>query len=148
MQGKTELIIILLNNEFGGPEGFKQLEDLAKILKGALGASRPPCDNGWGNKTRGIRFINKIIAPELHVAIGISDSIQHISGCSGSKTIVTINKDTESNIFREARFGVVGDWKKVLTTFTQKVKKPCKGWSFYACLLANAIIAWVIPSKS
>jgi electron transfer flavoprotein alpha subunit len=46
-----------------------------------------------------------------------------MSGCSGSKTIVAINKDSEANIFREARFGVVGDWKKVLPAFTNKLKE-------------------------
>jgi electron transfer flavoprotein alpha subunit len=45
-----------------------------------------------------------------------------MSGCSGSKTIVAINKDAEANIFRQARFGVVGDWKKVLPAFSEKVK--------------------------
>jgi electron transfer flavoprotein alpha subunit len=107
----------------GSPEGFKQLEELAKLLKGAVGASRPPCDNGWVPDTVQVGLTGKIIAPELYIAVAISGSSQHMSGCSGSKTIIAINKDKEANIFRHARFGVVGDWKKVLPAFTDKVKE-------------------------
>jgi electron transfer flavoprotein alpha subunit len=107
----------------GSAEGFKQLEELAKALKGAVGASRPPCDNGWVPDTLQVGLTGKIIAPEVYIAVAISGSSQHMSGCSGSKNIIAINKDAEANIFREARFGVVGDWKKVLPAFTQKVKE-------------------------
>ena len=107
----------------GGAEGFKQLEELAKLLKGAVGASRPPCDNGWVPDTQQIGITGKIIAPELYIAVAISGASQHMSGCTGCKNIVAINKDPEANIFREARFGVVGDWKKILPAFTTKVKE-------------------------
>ena len=70
-----------------------------------------------------IGLTGKIVTPELYIAIALSGSSQHMSGCSGAKTIVTINKDPEANIFREARFGVVGDWKKVLPAFTDKLKE-------------------------
>lgn len=107
----------------GSTEGFKQLEELAKLLKGAVGASRPPCDNGWIPDTVQVGLTGKIIAPELYIAVAISGSSQHMSGCSGAKTIIAINKDKEANIFRHARFGVVGDWKKVLPAFTAKVRE-------------------------
>ncbi len=107
----------------GSAEGFRQLEELAKLLKGAVGASRPPCDSGWVPDTVQVGLTGKIIAPELYIAVAISGSSQHMSGCSGARTIVAINKDKEANIFRHARFGVVGDWKKVLPAFTAKVKE-------------------------
>ena len=65
----------------------------------------------------------KIIAPELYIAVAISGSSQHMSGCSGARVIVAINKDKEANIFRHARYGAVGDWKKVLAAFTAKVRE-------------------------
>jgi electron transfer flavoprotein alpha subunit len=116
-------VVVSGGRGIGGTEGFKQLEELAKLLKGAVGASRPPCDNGWMPDTVQVGLTGKIIAPELYIAIAISGSSQHMSGCSGSKTIVAINKDKEANIFRYARFGVVGDWKKVLPAFTAKIKE-------------------------
>lgn len=107
----------------GGPEGFKELEKLAEVLKGAVGATRPPCDSEWVPNTRLIGLTGKIIAPDLYIAVAVSGASQHMSGCATSKNIVAINKDEEANIFREARYGVVGDWKKVLPAFTEKVKE-------------------------
>jgi len=116
-------IVVVGGRGIGSSEGFKQLEELAKLLKGALGATRPPCDNGWVPETIQIGLTGKIIAPEVYIAVAISGSSQHMSGCSGSKNIIAINKDPEANIFQEARFGVVGDWKKVVPAFTSKVKE-------------------------
>lgn len=107
----------------GGADGFQQLEELAKILNGAVGASRPPCDNDWVPTSYQIGLTGKIIAPDLYIAVALSGSSQHMTGCSGAKNIVAINKDPEANIFREARFGVIGNWKVVLPAFTEKVKE-------------------------
>jgi electron transfer flavoprotein alpha subunit len=115
-------VVVCGGRGIGSAEGFAQLEVLAKLLKGAVGATRPPCDNEWVPAGAQIGLTGKIVAPELYIAIALSGSSQHMSGCSGSKTIVAINKDPEANIFREARFGVVGDWKKALPAFTEKLK--------------------------
>jgi electron transfer flavoprotein alpha subunit len=116
-------IVVSGGRGIGGPDGFKQLEELAKLLKGAVGASRPPCDNKWISDTAQVGLTGKIIAPEVYFAVAVSGSSQHMSGCSGSKTIIAINKDKDANIFRHARFGVVGDWKKVLPALTKKMKE-------------------------
>ncbi|MEE8353503.1 MAG: electron transfer flavoprotein subunit alpha/FixB family protein, partial [Dehalococcoidales bacterium] len=110
-------IIVSGGRGMGGPEGFKELEVLAKVLKGALGASRPPCDNGWVPDTIQVGLTGKIVSPDVYIAVAISGSSQHLAGCGGSKTIVAINRDPEANIFKEAAFGVVGDWKKVVPAF-------------------------------
>jgi len=111
----------------GGAEGFRQLEELASLLKGAVGATRPPCDNEWAPAGAQIGLTGKIVTPDLYIAVALSGSSQHMSGCSGSKAIVAINKDPEANIFREARFGVVGDWKKVIPALTSKLKELLAG---------------------
>jgi electron transfer flavoprotein alpha subunit len=116
-------VVITGGRGIGSAEGFKKLEELAKILKGAVGATRPPCDNQWVPAEAQIGITGKIVAPKLYIAVGVSGATQHIGGCSGSRTIVAINKDPDANIFREAHFGVVGDWKAVLPAFTGKVKE-------------------------
>jgi electron transfer flavoprotein alpha subunit len=107
----------------GGPEGFKQLEELARILKGAVGASRPACDNKWVPDNYQVGLTGKIVSPELYIAVGVSGSSQHLSGCSGARVIVAINKDADANIFKVAHYGVVADWKKVIPAFSAKVKE-------------------------
>ena len=116
-------VVISGGRGIGGPEGFKQLEELAKMLKGAVGASRPPCDNGWMPETVQVGLTGKLVTPDVYIAVAISGASQHLSGCSGSKNIIAINRDPEANIFKEARFGVVGDWKQVLPALTEKVKE-------------------------
>ncbi len=116
-------VVVAGGRGIGSADGFKQLDELAKLLKGAVGASRPPCDSNWIADTAQVGLTGKIIAPEVYIAVAISGSSQHMSGCSSAKTIIAINKDKEANIFRHARYGVVGDWKKVLPAFTQKMKE-------------------------
>jgi len=120
-------VVVSGGRGMGSAEGFKQLEELAGLLKGAVGASRPPCDNNWVPDVRQVGLTGKIVAPDLYIAVALSGSSQHMAGCSGCKNIVAINKDPEANIFREARFGVVGDWKKVVPALTEKVRELMSG---------------------
>jgi electron transfer flavoprotein alpha subunit len=116
-------VVVSGGRGIGSADGFKQLEELAKVLNGAVGASRPPCDNGWVPTSYQVGLTGKIIAPDLYIAVALSGSSQHMAGCSGAKNIVAINKDPEANIFKQAHFGVVADWKVVLPPFTEKVKE-------------------------
>lgn len=116
-------VIVSGGRGIGGPQGFTQLAELAKMLKGAVGASRPAVDSGWMPTTSQVGLTGTIVVPDLYIAVAISGSSQHMAGCSGSKTIVAINRDPEANIFKVARYGAVGDWKKILPAFNAKVKE-------------------------
>jgi len=116
-------VIVSGGRGIGGPEGFEQLKQLADILKGAVGASRPPCDNKWISDNLQIGLTGKIVNPDLYIAVALSGSSQHMSGCSNSKVIVAINKDPEANIFKTADYGIVADWRKVLPAFCEKLKE-------------------------
>jgi len=120
-------VVVSGGRGIGSADGFAQLEELAKVLKGAVGASRPPCDNGWVATGLQVGLTGKIVTPDLYIAVALSGSSQHMSGCSGSKNIIAINKDPEANIVKRARFAVVGDWKKVIPAFTSKVKELLAG---------------------
>ncbi len=116
-------VIVSGGRGIGGPEPFKTtLKELADLLHGAVGATRPPADHGWVPEAMHIGLTGKIVAPDLYIAIAISGASQHIAGCSGSKTLVAINKDPEANIFREAEFGVIGRYEEVMPAFTQKLQ--------------------------
>ena len=116
-------VVVSGGRGIGNADGFKQLAELAGLLKGAVGASRPAIDNDWVPDVLQVGLTGKIVTPELYIAVALSGASQHMAGCSGSKNIIAINKDPEANIFREARFGVVGDWKKVLPAFINKVRE-------------------------
>ena len=116
-------VVVCGGRGIGSEEGFAPLNDLAKALNGAVGASRPPCDNGWIASTQQIGLTGKIVSPTLYFGIALSGASQHMAGCSGSKNIVAINKDAEANIFNVAHYGVVGDYKKILPALIDKVKE-------------------------
>ena len=115
-------VIVSGGRGLGGPEPFSVLHDLANVLDGAVGASRAACDAGWVDHAYQVGLTGKSVSPEVYIAVGISGASQHMAGCSSSRAIVAINKDADSNIFKEARYGVVGDWEKVLPAFLDAVR--------------------------
>jgi electron transfer flavoprotein alpha subunit len=116
-------VVVSGGRGMGGNDGFRQLADIAAILKGAVGATRPPCDNKWIADNHQIGLTGKVVSPDLYVAVGLSGASQHLSGCSGARVIVAINKDSEANIFKAAHYGIVADWKAVLPAMTARLKE-------------------------
>jgi len=111
----------------GGPEAFQQLEELAGLLGGAVGASRAVCDLGWYPVATQIGLTGKMVTPDLYIAIGISGASQHMAGISSVKNIASVNKDADASIFKASRWAVVHDWKEFVPAFLEEVKKVKAG---------------------
>ena len=115
-------VVISGGRGLGGPEPFAELQELAGLLHAGIGASRAAVDAGWVPGNWQIGLTGKTIAPELYISVGISGASQHMAGCSSARVIVAINKDREANIFRSARYGIVGEWQTVLPAFMQAIR--------------------------
>ncbi len=107
----------------GEEQQFSALEELAGLFNNAaVGASRAACDLGWYPPSQQVGLTGKTVTPDLYIAVGISGASQHMSGMTGSKNIVAINKDADANMVQVAKFAVVEDFKKIVPALIEEIK--------------------------
>lgn len=115
-------IIVAIGRGVGGADKMGPVEELARVLKAEIGASRPVIDSGWLPRDRQIGSSGQTVSPKLYLAFGISGAIQHLVGMKGSTCIVAVNKDAGAPIFKVANYGIVGDLHEVIPAMLAALK--------------------------
>ncbi|MBM7868350.1 electron transfer flavoprotein subunit alpha [Heliobacterium gestii] len=115
-------IIVAGGKGMKNADGFKMVEELARILGAGVGATRDAVEFGWTTYPHQIGLSGKTVAPKLYFAFGLSGKIQHLAGMQTSEVVVAVNKDPEAQIFKVADFGIVGDVFEVVPMMIEAFK--------------------------
>jgi len=108
----------------GGGAGLLSVVcELAELLEGCVGATRPVVDDGLLPKDRLIGQTGRTVEPELYVALGVSGSPHHVAGVRSAGRVVSINRDSRAPIFQFSDVGYVADLETVLPALVQKIKE-------------------------
>jgi len=120
---KSARIVVGAGRGAGGPDGFKDVIDLADLLGGSLGVSRVVTSLGWRPHHEQVGQTGSRISPEIYIPCGISGAIQHWAGCSSSKVILAINTDPEAPMMTKATYAVVGDMHEVVPAINEEIQR-------------------------
>ncbi|HAM39315.1 MAG: electron transfer flavoprotein subunit alpha [Elusimicrobia bacterium RIFOXYC2_FULL_34_12] len=116
-------IIVTGGRGLGKPEGFQLIEEFAKAIGGAVGASRATVDAGWIPYSHQVGQTGRTVSPKLYIACGVSGQIQHLVGMQSSDRIIAINKDPECPMMKLATYAIEGDLYQVIPEIIKELKK-------------------------
>jgi len=108
----------------GSKENWALLGDLANLLGGAVGCTRPPIDEGWmPDESYMIGTSGKVIRPKVYIGVAVSGSSHHVCGMKDSDLIISINNDPKAPIFEVSDIRIVGDAKQTLKGLSDKIRE-------------------------
>ncbi|MEM2092242.1 MAG: electron transfer flavoprotein subunit alpha/FixB family protein, partial [Candidatus Bathyarchaeia archaeon] len=116
-------IIVAAGRGLKRPEDLRLLEELASLLGGVVGSSRPLVDAGWINREHQVGFSGNTVKPKVYFAFGISGSPQHLFGMRDSDIIIAVNKDPSAPIIGVSDYYVIGDLYEIIPTLIHDLKK-------------------------
>jgi electron transfer flavoprotein alpha subunit len=120
---KTARVVVGAGRGAGGPDGFKDLEELTALLGAAFGVSRVVTAAGWRPHHEQVGQTGSRISPDVYIPCGISGAIQHWAGCSSAKTILAINTDPEAPMVTRATYAVIGDLHEVVPAINEEIRR-------------------------
>lgn len=116
-------VVIAAGRGIGSERNLELAKELAELLGGSVGATRPITDRGWLHETAQIGQTGVNISPRLYVGLGISGAIHHTVGIHNPKITVTVNKDPDASLFKMSTYGIVGDVSEVLPALIKRIKQ-------------------------
>jgi electron transfer flavoprotein alpha subunit len=101
---------------------FKKLFDLARLIRGEVGATRPVVYSRWTSPETLVGQAGKQVAPQILFSFGISGAIQHTAAISDARFIVAINKNPHAPIMKMADVAIVSDANQVCSALIKAFK--------------------------
>jgi electron transfer flavoprotein alpha subunit len=116
-------VVIVGGRGLGSKKQFELVFELAELLEGEVGATRPAVLAGWTQEERLLGQTGKAVNPKLLISIGTSGALQYTAGIHGAETIIAINRDPRAPIFKTADLGLVGDCTTLLPLLLEALRK-------------------------
>jgi len=128
LQNLFEADVIISGGRGAMSDELQLIKNLTEALKeqgvnAEWACSRPVVDDGIAEYARQIGQTGKTVRPKVYIAIGVSGAVQHITGIKESDTIIAINHNIKEPIFKNADFGIVGEYQDILPELIDKVKE-------------------------
>ncbi|MEM3658264.1 MAG: electron transfer flavoprotein subunit alpha/FixB family protein [Candidatus Hadarchaeum sp.] len=116
-------VVVCAGRGLGNPNALFLIKELAELLGGAVGGTRPVVEQGWLPYLCQIGLSGKTVSPRLYIACGVSGAIQHLAGMRSSKFVIAINKDPRAQIFKVADLGIVGDVNEIIPRLIKRLRQ-------------------------
>ena len=116
-------VLVAVGRGLKSKSDMQLVQDLADCLGAEIAGTRPLIEAGWLDAKHQIGLSGRTVKPKLIITVGISGSVQFVSGMSGADCILAINSDKDAPIFNVAHYGFVGDLYQIVPALTEKIRK-------------------------
>ncbi len=107
-----------------GIEGdFAMMRDLAEVLGGDVGATRPPVDEGFIERERQVGQTGVVCRPKIALACGISGAFHFVVGIQDADMVIAINTDAEAPMFDYSDYCLVADVHQVVPALIEALRE-------------------------
>jgi len=115
-------VIVSVGKGLRRKENVEIARKLARLVRGAVGATRAVVDAKWLSQDHQVGLSGKVVKPKVYIAAGISGAVQHIAGMQTSEFVIAINKDKYAPIFKVADLGLVADATSTLEEIARRLE--------------------------
>jgi electron transfer flavoprotein alpha subunit len=116
-------VVVCGGRGLGSRKKFAKLFELAELLGGEVGATRPVVYANWAEHDALVGQAGKQIRPQILFSFGISGAIQHTAACNDAKFIIAVNKNPNAAMMKRADVAIVADASQICNSLIQELKR-------------------------
>jgi electron transfer flavoprotein alpha subunit len=125
-------IVVCGGRGMGSKLKFKKVIELAQLLSGEVGATRPIVYAGWVDEDALVGQAGKNIKPQILFSFGISGAIQHTAALTDADFIIAVNKNPNATMMKMADVAVVADANQVCAALIKGLRERIQSKSDYS----------------
>lgn len=120
-------IVVCGGRGMGSKKKFAKLYELAEMLGGEVGATRPVVSLDWAGREALVGQAGKQIRPNILFSFGISGAMQHTASINNARFIIAVNKNPNAPIMKMANVAIVADASQICNSLISELKRRIRG---------------------